>query len=345
MRKQYTAVGRVMPVLRFWWMCLCCLAVLQAQTLPDYRFYYRGTIDGTFAIQMDLTVTGTKITGSYYYEKTGLPLTLKGEWRRADHRLLLRELDDRQQQTGMFDCAFDPATPNLEGTWRSADGAKAFSTRLVRVATYQWVDTTGHLVEARAMYPRFTSPDPMTEQLSRAVEDSALTAFRRFVQEAKEYASIDRELIGAPWYLSYECEIRYYSPNLVSMLITEHTFTGGAHGNVEFSALNRVWQNDAWKELRLGDLFRQNSGWAIRLGDLVLEDLRRQQAAWVMDGTVHQLAEKDLGVFTITPRGIEFAFAPYLMGPYAQGVFFVTVPYADVRDLLNPRGVAIRFVQ
>lgn len=38
----------------------------------------------------------------------------------------------------------------------------------------------------------------------------------------------------------------------------------------------------------------------------------------------------------VTQRGLTFVFAPYAVGPYAQGAFFVTVPFARVQSLLNP---------
>ena len=105
-----------------------------------------------------------------------------------------------------------------------------------------------------------------------------------------------------------------------------YSYTGGAHGNTFYRAFNLHIVDGTVRETSLGDLFTPGSGYLTPLSDYVLDDLRRQEAYDVAEGMITELTEDDLAVFTLSPSGITFAFAPYHVGPYAQGSFFVTVP-------------------
>jgi hypothetical protein len=50
------------------------------------------------------------------------------------------------------------------------------------------------------------------------------------------------------------------------------------------------------------------------------------------------LATFTLATFTLAPDGLTFAFAPYQVGYYAQGSFFVTVPLEVVAPYADGEG-------
>lgn len=123
--------------------------------------------------------------------------------------------------------------------------------------------------------------------------------------------------------------------NLLSLLETRSSYAGGAHPNTTYRSLTFRRRGAEVRRLELAELFREGVPYRQRLLAEVTRALRARGAAWIVDGSM-QLRERGLSVFTLSARGLTFTFAPYAVGTYAQGAFFVTVPYARVRALLEP---------
>ena len=70
---------------------------------------------------------------------------------------------------------------------------------------------------------------------------------------------------------------------------------------------------------------------------MIRADLKKQQAAWILDGSIKDI-DPDQRVFNITPKGVQFTFAPYEVGYYAEGPHWVTIPYNRIDDIIDPRG-------
>jgi hypothetical protein len=49
--------------------------------------------------------------------------------------------------------------------------------------------------------------------------------------------------------------------------------------------------------------------------------------------------------WNITPDGLMITFDEYQVAPYAAGPQTVTVPYSELRGLINPEGVLKQFTQ
>ena len=59
---------------------------------------------------------------------------------------------------------------------------------------------------------------------------------------------------------------------------------------------------------------------------------------------IKSLKEDEIGPFALSPRGIQFAFAPYAVGPYSDGAFFVTVAFNDLQTIIDPKGPLSEFI-
>lgn len=188
----------------------------------------------------------------------------------------------------------------------------------------------GAYTEVAASYPVFGAP---WRGVNGRVQASVKVPMMRALEKARALSR--RGQLGYPWTLEETLEPTYYSPRVLSLLGTGSVYTGGAHPNTFYRALTfeRV-AGVGVRELALRDLFR--AAYADTLLTEVDRKLRAWGAAWIVDGSV-VLQEADLNVFTLTRRGLRFAFAPYAVGPYAQGAFFVTVPYELLSDALHPR--------
>lgn len=153
----------------------------------------------------------------------------------------------------------------------------------------------------------------------------------RFTQDAQELAA--RGELDYPYTYEGRLTLTRLTPSVLCLLETRYIYTGGAHPNTDYRSLTFRRVGEHAVRVTLPNLFRDGAPYRRVLLSEVTRKLRARRAAWIVDGSV-TLKERDLGVFTLTTRGLEFVFAPYAVGPYAQGA--VTVPYDALTKLLKP---------
>ncbi len=98
------------------------------------------------------------------------------------------------------------------------------------------------------------------------------------------------------------------------------------------------------KLVNLSDLFIADSNFINILSIYLIKELKEQGASLIENGEITEFNEKDLHAFAISPRGLLFAFSPYSVASYAEGPFFVTVPYSEIRQIINPDGPLKEFI-
>ncbi len=155
----------------------------------------------------------------------------------------------------------------------------------------------------------------------------------RFTQDAQELAA--RGELDYPYTYEGRLTPTRLTRSVLSLLEARYTYTGGAHPNTDYRSLIFRSVGECAARVTLPSLFRDGAPYRRVLLSEVTRRLRARRAAWLADGTV-TLKERDLGVFTLSTRGLEVVFAPYAVGPYAQGTFFVTVPYDALTKLPKP---------
>lgn len=79
---------------------------------------YNGTINGNIPIRMSIYPLDEDIVGTYYYEKYGNEIKLKGK--AGDKNIILFEYDEMGKNTGIFQGTMS-TVDKIEGTWISAD--------------------------------------------------------------------------------------------------------------------------------------------------------------------------------------------------------------------------------
>lgn len=149
----------------------------------------------------------------------------------------------------------------------------------------------------------------------------------------------------------YEKTIAYQSgaetARLASLARTDTEFTGGAHPNTSFQSV--IWDKSGKKQLGFADLFRAGANLAPL--DKALCDAanaakqarspgaERAQA----DGGTWTCPKAAATPFVLTPGavpgkagGVTFLIGAYQVGPYSDGAYWIALPQAGFRSLLNP---------
>lgn len=140
-----------------------------------------------------------------------------------------------------------------------------------------------------------------------------------------------REIIG-----SYQIPLK--GNNLLSIVFALYTDTGGAHGNTTFSSL--TFDTTTGEVYDFEDLFLPNSNYMNILSEIAVREAEEAEVPFIADykGVV------DNQQFYLTPNGIVLFYQVYEYTPYSYGLFRITIPYNEIKGILNTNNPIHNFV-
>lgn len=123
----------------------------------------------------------------------------------------------------------------------------------------------------------------------------------------------------------------------VSYAYTIYVDTFGAHPNAFFRTF--TFDTESGAELGIKDLFLPRAAYLGRLSEISRSELTKTLStdidiAYLNQGTAP--AAKNFQNFTINADALVLIFPPYQVGPYALGTQTVTIPLAQLEDILKP---------
>lgn len=319
---------------------------------------------------MKLVRTADRLNGSYYYQKVGTKIDLRGSVDK-DGNITLEEFDPAGKQTGIFKGLWqlkaDDGLIIISGNWSKPPGEKgaekktAFSLHEepiafsgdADIATKQIKESNKKLrYEVDARYPQLTGgTNPNFEKFNQAVRASVTKTVGDF---KKEMASPDEQDTGGVETAGSDISISYTvalaQDDLISIELSVGSYyQGAAHPNSYTEVINYDLKNG--KQLKLSDLFKPGARYLQAISAYCISDLKKQSKAaegMLDDSSIASGAgpdPKNYQSWTITKKGLGIHFDPYQVGPYAAGPQFVSVPYATLKDLVNPDGPIAQFAK
>jgi len=105
------------------------------------------------------------------------------------------------------------------------------------------------------------------------------------------------------------------------------------------------------KQLNLSDLFKPGSKFLQVIATYAIADLKKQsqeKGSELPDDLIQSGAgasAKNYRSWKITRKGLGINFDPYQVGPYAAGAHYVLVPYATLKEVINPEGPIGQFAK
>ena len=320
--------------------------------------HFKGSIGSSLDLQMKLVRTGDQLAGSYFYEKVGTRIDLRGNVDK-DGNLTLEEFDKSGKQTGLFKGIWtvnSDGLATLAGNWskppseKDSDKKTAFSvheepisfTGDVDVVAKQIKESNKKLMyEVDARYPQLTGGNPNLEkfnQVVRALMTKKLAVFKKNVAYEPGEEPRPEGSMGSDLNVSYEVALA--QDDLISVEFTVRSYyQGAAHPNTFSEVVNYDLKNG--KELKLADLFKPGAKYLQVLASYCIADLKKQKDRKLLDEEIEKGASADAKNYqnwTITRKGLGIQFDTYRVGPYAVGPQFVLVPYSNLKDLINPDG-------
>jgi Protein of unknown function (DUF3298)/Deacetylase PdaC len=341
-----------------------------ATTVAETK-HFKGSIGTSLDLQMKLVRTGDQLAGSYFYQKIGTRIDVRGNVDK-DGNLTLQEFDPSGKQTGMFKGVWTVDQKDglitLAGNWskpadqKDSDKKTAFSvheepisfTGDVDLVSKQIKETNKKLnYEIEVQYPQLTGGNnPNLEkfnQAARAAVTRKVAGFKKdMAPEEGENTEETRpeDSMGSDLSISYTVALAQDDLVSIGFDVSDY-FQGAAHPNHYSDTLNYDLKNG--KLLKLADLFKPGAKYLQTIANYCIADLKKQSA---QNGLNAEEIEKGAAAksdnylsWTITKRGLGIDFDPYQVGPYAAGPQFVLVPYSELKDLINPDGPIAQFAK
>ena len=329
--------------------------------------YFKGSIGSSLDLQMKLVRTGDSLSGSYFYQKIGTRIDLRGNVDQQGN-LTLEEFDKGGKQTGIFKGLWQvDATDGLitlAGNWskplneKGSDKKTAFSlheepvafTGDVELVSKQIKENDKKLMfEVSALYPQLNGGNnPNFEkfnQTARALVTKKVAGFKKDMQPAEGEEARPDGSMGSNLNIAYTLILG--QDDLISVKFDVGSYyQGAAHPNSYSDVINYDLKNG--KQLKLSDLFKPGAKFLQAIADYSIADLKKQTEKGLIAGEIENGAAplaKNYQSWNIMKTGISVTFDAYQVGPYAAGPQSVWVPYSALKDLINPEGPIAQFAK
>lgn len=131
-------------------------------------------------------------------------------------------------------------------------------------------------------------------------------------------------------------------PTAVSVETTSYIFTGGAHGSTHVSAI--LVDLRSGNAVEPADVFASSAPWQRTLAGMARADLKKQFVERpgfpeALEPDKFDKLVRDSERYLFKAGALELIFNQYEVGPYAAGIYTVTIPYERLAGLLRPDGL------
>jgi len=350
-----------------------CVLILLSVTLlwaadvdgPDFQRDFEGTV-GKGRVQVELTKIGQDLTGSYYYEKYGMPIKLKGT-------LLKSRVKLKEEKGATIEGKFDK-DGSFQGLWLSKDRKKSFPVTLkvcldtvaFTVYSKDWVRKgKSKLMEncefgRRYLHPTSYGDNKNLDKIRGAIWKAFFGDEERAATKGDPQKAIDLEsqqfrtdcleaekegtVAGAHMEMTRTMRTMFNEKGILTLEIESWEYMGGIHGDATKSFA--VIDLEKGALLSLKDIFKD--GYDSYLGKIVTEKLKEEvyemsKVRNLKEAGYPKFKEGSLNdpEFYITDEGIGFVYNLYTIGNTDQPD--ILVPWKGLnKDRFHPEGVVYK---
>ncbi len=335
----------------------------------DFHKKWKGTI-GKYKVTIELSKTDTLLSGTYYYNEVGMPISLSGAMDSAGN-FSLTEKNENFDIIGTFTGKLT-TNHQLRGYWQNPKNKKrldflfeeteqpfvtvgyedfnaenciqADQNRSKSVEEMNYWDTLCTSLSIHLMKVSAENED-VADRINKIIEEEITSGSEDYVelkvQSAEEFARIVK---NKPLEFGFElelfCNLVATHEGILCISLGEYSYGfGAAHPNHGSQYYN----------------FDLSSGKLIHLKDLLLPSFKQKlnriaeknfikangDEGWDFEKGKFELNED----FTITTKGLLFSFDPYEIGSYAAGSPEVFITYKEMREFINPDGLLKQFIK
>lgn len=314
---------------------------------------FSGSI-GESRIQMTLQKKGEALSGTYFYEKVGKDLTVSGTIE-EDNTFTLVEKSPAGVKTGEFNGTWNKAEGEdgitVNGSWKNPAGTKTldfylieqmiFFTNGARLSPQVFAEKNKpKLFEITVEYPQLSGVSlPISAKFNQLAKSMATNESAKFRKDLLAQTAEDLKFTkerGGTNTIEISYNISHADNEIVSVLFGNYFYTGGVHPNSYSFVLN--YDLKTGRELKLADLFKPNSDYLKVISGYSIGQLKKDlgedsDAEWIEAGAGAKA--ENYKNWNITKKGILITFDSYQVASYAAGPQEVTIPFAEIKNILR----------
>ncbi|CAN5530761.1 DUF3298 and DUF4163 domain-containing protein [soil metagenome] len=182
----------------------------------------------------------------------------------------------------------------------------------------------------------------LTKALNGEVEEKVISieaAGNEFVTEFNEFKAETPDNFGR-WYRSVGVEVMIFNDSLLSLQISDETYSGGAHGSYATTFLNL--NPSSGDTLSLSDFLKPGYEQSLtKIGEQIFRETRELADTASLEFNGFEFGDNQFGLnsnYGFRKEGIVFFYNSYEVAPYAMGPTEVVIPYERIRDWMKSRG-------
>ncbi|MCB2210151.1 RsiV family protein [bacterium] len=192
--------------------------------------------------------------------------------------------------------------------------------------------------EIQAVWPNLEGEaaqvDPFNARINERV-DSAISDFLAALADGVDMGEGQGEPPTSTLMIDYD--LTNEREGVFSVLLSETTYIAiAAHPGTTSFALNYDVGSGVF--LQLADLFLAGSDYMTVILDRVDATLAGRGFDYQPGQAAEVMADREN--WNLLPEGLRINFDAYEVGPYAAGPQYVTIPWADLAEVLDPNGAA-----
>ena len=222
----------------------------------------------------------------------------------------------------------------IRGSYTAKDGETVLGevARDNVVLDYAASGTGAYQKGAATVERLFSATQEAVDEEARMLGTDAVDQYEAMKQEAYGYFS--------PYSEWETYTIARLDRRVLSLQVAFYEYVGGVHGyggtrGVTIDLLSGT-------ELSLAQLAQDPTGFLNRTTEVILAELDTRQEELFDGYTQYVMDNLEQVSWYLDAVGIEFAFTPYEIGPYASGTIVVCVPYEQVAEFMKPEYVGIQ---
>jgi Deacetylase PdaC/Protein of unknown function (DUF3298) len=191
---------------------------------------------------------------------------------------------------------------------------------------------------------RLDGGDGQAEKFNQTISDFVGKEVESFKSQARADKNENAGRPGPGFELDLSYEVKYSARDLISIVYSEYTFTGGAHGNTASESFN--YDIARGEMLALADLFTPDSNYLKVISAYCIEALKKRELsdeAWIRGGA--EAEKNNYSTWNIVPGGLLVTFDAYQVAAYADGPQEVVVPFSVLKEIIKPGGPLEKFTK
>ena len=183
-------------------------------------------------------------------------------------------------------------------------------------------------IDIKVHYPQISGLTNKTveDKINTLLKQEAISAKNEGLDYIKQYPE---DITPNKNEVYYDYRIKYNQNNLLSVVLLNYQYRGGAHGDTVETA--HTFDLNTGKDYGMRDLFKADASYVAIFNDVVKSDIAERELYLLTPFESITTGQ----AFYLENNGVSIYFEPYEYFPHAAGIQVFTEDYSELKELLD----------